>query len=76
MGQNYICLRNLPTHTVNNLQQKLNYVKLIQFLLLNENSILLFTFCVKISEQYILCYAIYSIFNTKGSKSKVRNNAI
>ena len=26
----YAALRNLPTHTVNNLQQKLNYIKLIQ----------------------------------------------
>ena len=27
---NHIYLRNLLTHTVNNLQQKLNYIKLIQ----------------------------------------------
>ena len=35
MGQNYIYLRNLPTRTVNNLQQKLNYLKLIQISVVN-----------------------------------------
>ena len=39
-------------------------------LLLNKNSIL-FTSCVKISEQYLEYYAKYSLFNLKGSKSKV-----
>ena len=39
-------------------------------LLLNKNSIL-FTLFVKISKQYLWYYAKYSLFNLKGSKSKV-----
>ena len=31
IGPELVYLRNLPTHTVNNLLQKLNYVKGIQF---------------------------------------------
>ena len=48
MGQNYIYLRNLPTHTVNNLQQKLNNLKLIQISVVKQK----LNMC-KISEQYI-----------------------
>ena len=62
---------NLPKHTVNNLLQKLNYIKRINILLLNKHSIL-FTSFVKISEQYPGYYAQYRFFfNLKGSKSKV-----
>ena len=65
-----IYLRNLLTHTVNNLLQTLNFVNVSNILLLNNNSIL-FTSCVKISEQYRGYYPKYSLFNLKGSKSKV-----
>ena len=66
----YAALRNLLTHTVNNLLETLNNVKSIHFLLLNNNSTL-FTSCVKISKQYHGYYANYSLFNLKGSKSEV-----
>ena len=62
-------------HTVNNLLQMLHYVKVFNILLLNTISIL-FTSCVKISEQYLGYYAKYSLFNLKGSKSKVTNIGI
>ena len=63
--------RNLPTHTVNNLQQKLNDVFFsFKILLLNKNSIF-FTSCVEISEQYLGYNTKCSLFNLKGSKSKV-----
>ena len=38
-------------HTVNNLLQKLNYVKRIKYSVLNKSSI---SSCVKLSEQYTL----------------------
>ena len=63
-------LRNLLTHTVNYLLQTLNNVKVFNFLLSNKNSIL-FTSCVKNSEQYLEYYANYSLFNLKGSKPEV-----
>ena len=69
-----IYLRNLLTHTVNNLLQTLNSVKSIHFLLLYKNSIL-FTSCVKISKQYLDYYAYLSLYNSlsnlKGSKLEV-----
>ena len=68
-------LRNLLTHTVNKLLQKLNNVKSIQFLLLNKYSVL-FTSCVKFSQHYLGYYAKYSVFNLKGSKSEVTKIAI
>ena len=63
-------LRNLLRHTVNYLLQKLNYVIFVKYSVVKQNSIL-FTSCVKISEQYLGFYAKYSLFNLKGSKSKV-----
>ena len=75
LNKNYlpcIYLRNLLTHTVNNLLQTLNNVKAFNCLMLNKNSIL-FTLCVKISKQYLGYYAKYSLFNLKGSKSEVTN---
>ena len=75
MDYKALYLRNLLTHTVNNLLQTLNNVKSIQLLLLKENSIL-FTSCVKISKPYLGYYANYSLFNLKGSKSEVTKNRI
>ena len=52
-------------------------LKVFNFLLLNKYSIL-FTSCVKFSQQYLGYYAKYSFFNLKGSKSevtKIRNKA-
>ena len=45
-------------------------LNVFNILLLNKNSIL-FTSCVKISEQYLGYHAKYSLFNLKGSKLKV-----
>ena len=70
MSLRTLYLRNLLTHTVNNLLQKLNNVKSILFLLLNKYSIL-FTSCVKFSQQYLGYFAKYSFYNLKGSKSEV-----
>ena len=63
-------LRNLPTHTVNNILQKLNYV------IRNHHSVVKQKFSnidimCEISEQHFGYYAIYSLFNLKGSTSKV-----
>ena len=57
-------------HTVNTLQQKLNNVRGFQYSGVKQKSIL-FTSCVKISEQYIGYYAKYCLSSLKGSKSKV-----
>ena len=70
-----VYLRNLLTHTVNNLLQKLNYVKYFKCSVVKQISIL-FTPFVKISEQYVRYYAKYSLFNLKGSKSKVTKYGI
>ena len=40
-----IYLRNLLTHTVNNLQQTLNYVKLIQISVINQNFNIIHIMC-------------------------------
>ena len=71
----YLYLRNLLTHTVNNSLQKLNYVKHFQY----------FVVKLKFNIIYIICenfrtipwvYAKYSLFNLKGSKSKVTKYGI
>ena len=69
-GTLFLYLRNLLTHTVNNLLQTLNNVKAFNVLLFSKTSIL-FTSCVKISKSYLGYYANYSLFNLKGSKSEV-----
>ena len=44
-GSINLYLRNLPTHTVNNLQQKLNYVKLIKISVIKQNFNIIHIMC-------------------------------
>ena len=63
-------LRNLLTHTVNYLLQKLNYVIFVKYSFVKQKFNIIHIMC-EISEQYLGFYAKYSLFNLKGSKSKV-----
>ena len=64
----YVC--NLPTRTVYNLLQKLNYVKRIQFFVVKQENNITHIMC-EISEQYLDYYAKHSLFGLNGSKLEV-----
>ena len=65
---NLLCivyLRNLPTHTVNNLLQKLNYVKRIQYSVVKQKFNIIHIICENYIKKYLEYYAKHSLF--KGS---------
>ena len=66
----HIYLRNLLTHSENNLLQKLNNVKSIPFFVVKQIFNIIRIMC-EISQQYLGYYAKYSFFNLKGSKLEV-----
>ena len=75
MNKYCIYLRNLLTHTVNNLQQKLNCVDHIQYFVVKQNFNIIHIMC-EIFGTIFWVLSKYSLINLKGSKSKVTKNGI
>ena len=68
-------LRNLLTHTVNNLLQNLNNVESIQFFVAKQIFIIIhIVFEIFKTIPWVLCKI--QLFNLKGSKSEVTKNGI